>query len=91
LERDGKKNSGGVMETITIPISYLITAASVLVSVCGVIVWLYSTFITRTEAAKIEGSVDRIIEALKEALKEKMHGFDHRLKAIEKKRSGRTA
>jgi hypothetical protein len=78
-------------ETITVPISYLVAATSTFVTICGAIVWLYSTFITRTEAAKIEQSVDRIIEALKEALREKLHGIEDRMKALEKKKGRKTA
>ena len=45
----------------------------------GILVFMYSNFITRTEAKKMEQAVDRIISAFKGPIYERLGKFEEKL------------
>lgn len=78
------------VQMVTIPLSWLIAAGSgfvVLVSaIAATVIWMYSTFITRVEAGKIETAVQQMIELFKEVFDEKFKAIHERLDEIKPRR-----
>ena len=60
-------------------IAFGIGIFTILGGICGTVIWLYSTFITRTEAAKMEQAVDRIIASFKQPIYDKLDKFELKL------------
>ena len=47
--------------------------------IAGTIIWAYSTFITRTEAEKMEKAVDRIIAEFRKPINEQLAKFEKKM------------
>ena len=60
-------------------VAILVGVATFIGGIAGAIIWAYSTFITRTEAAKMEHAVDRIIAAFKAPIYERLGDFEKKL------------
>lgn len=57
--------------------------------IAGTVIWLYSTFITRVEAQKLEAAVQGFILAFKEVLNEQIKTIHKRLDADRRRKPRR--
>jgi len=60
-------------------VGILVGVVTFIGGIAATIVWAYSTFITRTEAAKMEHAVDRIIAAFKTPIYDRLDKFENKL------------
>ena len=60
---------------------------TVCVTTAGIIVFMYSRFITRTEGAKLEQAVQGFIEAFKSVLDEKFRTLHAEMEGLKKRRT----
>lgn len=72
-------------------IAWVVGIASLFGAVAGVVVWMYSTFITRVEGAKIESAVQSILELFKQVLDEKLGRLHARLDGMKVKKRRKIA
>lgn len=72
---------------VQIPLSYFIAGLTIFGMIAGSVIWLYATFITRTEAAKMEQTMDRLILAFKEVFNERFVHMEDKMKCSGKRRA----
>lgn len=65
-------------------IAWLVGICTLFGAIAGAVIWMYSTFITRVEGAKIESAVQSILELFKQVLDEKLGRLHARLDGMRK-------